>query len=392
MNGSPRIIGALVGDIVREPGARTKYGLFFEAVGEHFPLVDVYDASLRGMARMVNAIQVVHPNTQRWKERFYQNLPAYRARSRQAANYVRSMQGRADLVLQVGVLFDPCWNGAILPNLIYTDYTMHLSAQKPGLGRSPLTHKQCQAWIELERRAFDRAIHVCTRSKRTRDSIVNDYGIAAERVTVIGGGVNFRTLPDIVPAVARQEPTVLFIGKDFYRKGGDVLLRAFSKTRQQLPKARLLLLTGESIPDNLPLDGVELIKPTWDRNVIGALYRRADVFVLPSRLETWGDVLIEAMTYGLPCIGVTGEAMDEIIEDGATGLTVPPDDADALAAALTCLLSNRSLCLQWGKKARRRVEQEYTWDHVGARLARVIEASAELLGKPVEISETMVLR
>lgn len=392
MNGPPRIIGALVGDIVREPGARTKYGLFFEAVAEHFPLVDVYDASLRGMARMVNAMQVVHPNTQRWKERFYQNLPAYRARSRQAADYVRSMQDRADLVLQVGVLFDTCWKGAILPNLIYTDYTMHLSAQKPGLGRSPLTYKQCQAWIELERRAFDRSIHICTRSKRTRDSIVNDYGIAAERVTVIGGGVNFRTLPEIVPVFGPHEPTILFIGKDFYRKGGDVLLRAFSKVQAQIPNARLLLLTGQSIPDNLPLDGVEVIKPTWDRNAIAALYRRADVFVLPSRLETWGDVLLEAMTYGLPCIGVTGEAMDEIIEHGTTGLTVPPDDVDALAAALILLLSNSSLCVQWGKNARRRVEEEYTWDHVGARLANVIEASTDLSGKPVEISDSMVMR
>ncbi len=385
MNESPRIIGALVGDIAREPGARTKYGLFFEAVGTRFPLVDVYDASLRGVARVVNAMQVVHPDMRRWKERFYQNLPAFRGRSERAAEYIHSMRDRADLVLQVGVLFDASWKGVILPNLIYTDYTMHLSALKPGLGRSPLKSAQCAEWIELERQAFERAIHICTRSQRTRRSIVNDYGIEPGRVTVIGGGVNFRSLPEVAPRVDSAEPTVLFIGKDFYRKGGDVLLRAFVKTRQQLPSARLLLLTGEPIPSNLPLHGVEVIKPTWDREAIATLYRRADVFVLPSRLETWGDVLLEAMTYGLPCIGVRGEAMDEIIEDEATGLTVPPDDVDALAAALTRLLSNKALSMKWGRNARRRVEQEFTWDLVGARLAGVIEGAGEALGRPVTL-------
>ncbi len=392
MNATPRIIGALVGDIVRESGARTKYGLFFDTVGERFPLVDVYDASLRGVARVVNAMQVVHPDMRRWKERFYQNLPAFRARSQRAAEYMHSMQGRADLVLQVGVLFDATWQGQILPNLIYTDYTMYLSALKPGLGRSPLKAKQCAEWIQLEQRAFERALHICTRSQRTRRSIVHDYGIPAERVTVIGGGVNFRSLPNVMPVVTHDEPTVLFIGKDFYRKGGDLLLRAFAKTREQLPRARLLLLTADPIPANLPVGGVEIIKPTWDREVIAALYRHADVFVLPSRLETWGDVLLEAMTYGLPCIGVRGEAMDEIIEDEVTGLTVPPDDVDALAAALTRLLRDRSLCATWGRNARKRVEQEYTWDHVVARLARVIEANGLTHAGAVELPAAIETR
>ncbi len=384
MNESPRIIGALVGDINHEPGARTKYGLFFEAVGERFPLVDVYDASLRGVARMVNAMQVVHPDMRRWKERFYQNLPAFRARSQRAGEYIRAMQGRADLVLQVGVLFDASWGSAALPNLIYTDYTMRLSASKPEAGRSPLSTKQRKQWLELERQAFDRAVHICTRSKRTRQSIISDYGIDPERVTVIGGGVNFRPLPEIVPNVVNDEPTALFIGKDFYRKGGDLLLRAFAKARERVPNARLLLLTGDPIPSDLPLERVEVIKPTWDRATIASLYRRANFFVLPSRLETWGDVLLEAMTYGLPCVGVEGEAMEEIIEDGSTGLIVPANAPDALAAAMTCLLADKTLCLHWGHNARRRVEAEYTWDLVGDRLAGVIAGVSELIDQDYE--------
>ena len=94
------------------------------------------------------------------------------------------------------------------------------------------------------------------------------------------------------------------------------------------------MLTEGNIPDHLPLDGVEIIPPTWDRTIIANLYRRAHCFVLPSRLETWGDVFLEAMSYSLPCIGVDDEAMREVIDHQKTGLVVPPENTEALAQAL----------------------------------------------------------
>jgi len=378
---TPRVVGALVGDIVREPEAHTKYQYLFEAVGQHFPLVGVHDATLRGVPRLINALQVIHPDWQRWRERFYKNVSAFQIRSQQAAAYLESLQGQADVVLQVGVLFDARWNEDLLPSVIYTDYTACLSAQKPSAGRSPFTPRQLEQWVALERRAFERATHICTRSELVRTSVIDDYGIPPERVTAIGGGVNFATLPK--PALGKNEgtPTALFIGKDFYRKGGDLLLEAFALVRSQLPQARLLLLTGEAIPKNLPLEGVELIQPHWDRALIESLYRRADIFVLPSRLETWGDVLLEAMAYNLPCIGVAGQSMEEIIENDVTGLIVPPEDIESLATALSQLLSNTELRCQLGLAARQRIEQTYTWPHVVERLTPAIKAAAELSNK-----------
>ena len=374
---TPRVVGALVGDIVHEPEAHTKYQYLFEAVKQHFPVVGVHDATLRGVARLINALQVIHPDWQRWRERFYKNVSAFQIRSQRAAAYLESLQGQADVVLQVGVLFDARWNEDSLPSVIYTDYTACLSAQKPEAGRSPFTPRQLKQWVDLEGQAFKRATHICTRSELVRNSVINDYGIAPEQVTAIGGGVNFAALPKPTLGEKNGTPTALFIGKDFYRKGGDLLLRAFARVRSQLPQAQLLLLTGDAIPKNLPLDGVELIQPDWDRTVIEALYRRADLFVLPSRLETWGDVLLEAMAYNLPCIGVAGESMEEIIENGVTGLIVPPEDIEGLAAALNRLLTNTQLRCEFGLTARKRIEQNYTWDHVAERLVPVIKAASE---------------
>ncbi|HEX6386502.1 MAG TPA: glycosyltransferase family 4 protein [Anaerolineae bacterium] len=377
----PRVIGALVGDLNREPGASIKYGFFFEAVGRRFPLVGVYDASLQGLDRLLNALRTIHPNRRLWHERFHKNVTAFHVRSQRAAAYMRSIQEQVDVILQVGVLFDARWNNIDVPSVIYTDYTAHLAAQKPESGRSPFNPRQLECWIELERRSFERAAHICTRSRLVSDSIINEYGIVPERITVVGGGVNFSPLPQPVRHHNGDTPTVLFIGKDLYRKGGDLLLRAFAESRKQLPDARLIFLTGDPIPSDLPTEGVEVIAPTWKREMIAQYYQRANVLVLPSRLETWGDVLLEAMIYGLPCIGVSGQAMEEIIVNEKTGLIIPPENVPALSAALTRLLANPALRREWGKMAQQRAKAEYTWDKVASRTAEAIQAAANCTHK-----------
>ncbi len=363
---TPHVIGALVGDVVRAPSARTKFGLLFAAVARRLSLTQVYDADLRGWARALNAVQVFHPNRQRWKERFQQNVPAFVARSRQMTQRLRALRDPHAVVLQGGALFDA--SDAGLPVVIYTDYTAALAARKPASGRSPFSASQRDAWIALERRALERATHICTRGQFVREAILADYHIAPERVTAIGGGVNFATLPECAPRLRAAAPTALFIGKDFFRKGGDLVLRAFAQVRAQVPGAELLMLTAGAIPAELPRAGVHVIAPTWDRAVIETLYRRADVFVIPSRLETWGDVLLEAMAFGVPCVGVAGEAMEEIIVPEQTGAIVPPENVDALAAQLVRVLRDRALGARWGLAARARVEQNYTWDRVVERL------------------------
>ncbi|RME88071.1 MAG: glycosyltransferase [Anaerolineae bacterium] len=85
--------------------------------------------------------------------------------------------------------------------------------------------------------------------------------------------------------------------------------------------------------------------------------------------ETWGDVLLEAMAFGLPCVGVFGQAMEEIIRHEETGLLVPPEDSDALAKALARLLSQPALRQRMGEAARQRVAREFTWARVVERIA-----------------------
>ena len=86
-------------------------------------------------------------------------------------------------------------------------------------------------------------------------------------------------------------------------------------------------------------------------SVIARLYCEADFLVLPSRQETWGDVILEAAAYGVPSIGTYGQAMEEIIQDGETGLLVPMDDIEQLANALDSLLSDPNLRIEMGSES-----------------------------------------
>ena len=373
---SPRLLIVMDGDIHNDPEMTIKYQPFINALGRRFPIAGVRDAGLHGLQRVLNAARVWHPDLKKWKARTVKNIPAFIARSKNAADWVRSMQGRADVVIQLGVMFDPGAAGIHLPKLIYSDYTARLSAARPDAGRSPLTGDDLQRWFELEGKSLRQAAHVCVRSQLVRDSLVDDYGIAHDQVCVIGGGVNMEELPEPGSGTENEDPVILFIGLDFYRKGGDLVLRAFASARAAVPNARLVVVTRSALPPGMPLEGVTLLPPVWEREEFLQLYRQADIFVLPSRLETWGDVLLEAMSYGLPCIGVTGQPMAEIIRDGGTGLLVPPEDAAALAEAFGKLLKDRSLRTQMGLAGRTLVGNEFTWEKVVDRLAPVIVEAA----------------
>jgi glycosyltransferase involved in cell wall biosynthesis len=366
----------LVGDIRREPGARTKYGLLFAELARRVELVDVVDMKLRGWRRLANGLRSFHPNRRHWRERFYKNPAAFRSRSAQVAAWRRAIDSPVDAILQVGALFDAGSPGGP-PLVIYTDYTAALSAAKPEAGRSPLVGARQQEWLELERRAYQRAAHVAARSRLVQCSLVEQYGLPIDKTSVARGGINFEPLPEPVSRAEDGPPTALFIGKEFRRKGGDKLLAAFSRARQEWPEARLLVVAEEPPAGTFIPDGVEWLAPTWERDTIAALFRQADLFVLPARLETWGDVLLEAMAFGLPCIASAGDAMGEIVEDGRTGRLVPVEDVASLAAALAQLFADAQLRRAWGENGRQRVEAHFRWSHVAERLAaRLAESVA----------------
>ncbi len=128
--------------------------------------------------------------------------------------------------------------------MLYIDCTHRQSAEQwPDW--NPLRGGALERWYARERRQYRAAAHVFAFSQETRHSLIDDYGVAPDKVTVVGAGLNFDQLP-AAPAqedpdahagdVAASRPsTILFVGNDFVRKGGEQLLAAFRIVRPLSP-------------------------------------------------------------------------------------------------------------------------------------------------------------
>src|SRR5262249_21761561 len=107
-------------------------------------------------------------------------------------------------------------------------------------------------------------------------------------------------------------------------------------------------------------------------------YAAADVFVLPSSSEAQGIVALEAMACGLPVVATAVGGLLGTIDDGETGLLVPPGDVDALATALVGLLRDAPARMALGAAARRTVEREFAWSNA---VEATREVYCDLLGR-----------
>lgn len=179
------------------------------------------------------------------------------------------------------------------------------------------------------------------------------------------------------PAGAR--PRCLFVGGDFPRKGGFDLLRAWG-AGGFADRADLTLVTDWPLDDPLPAGvrqcrGIRGYTPEWT-----AMWRAADVFVMPTRNEAFGLVFQEAAAAGLPAIGTRHNAIPEIVRDGETGLLVARGDVPALARALDRLIASVELRETMGRAARRKIEREADPDAHRARLVDLIRSVAHRYG------------
>ncbi|MDQ2758656.1 MAG: glycosyltransferase family 4 protein [Actinomycetota bacterium] len=345
------------------------------ALSERYTVVGRVDAELTRVERLLVAGVTFRPSRRSWVERFYKSNLAVTLRSRRADSALRAVEARSDtgvdVVVQTHALFALGDPRAVL----YVDCTHRQSADHwPDW--NPLRGRALQRWLVRERRQYHGAAHLFAFSEPTRASLVDDYGVPAERVTVVGAGVNFDRLPTQRSRPADAAPTVLFVGNDFERKGGPQLLEAFRLVRARVPGARLQVVgTPHPIP---PQDGVEVIGRVDGREAMSRLYAAASVFVLPSTFDPFPLVVLEAMAHGLPVVATRQCGVPEMVVDGTTGMLVEPGDdlVPQLVEALVQVLGDPADAARLGAAGRRRVAERFLWSHVVDRMAPALETMA----------------
>ncbi len=342
------------------------------ALRQRYTIIGDVDAELSQVQRLMSAAVTFRPSRRAWVERFYKSQLSMTLRSRNAEKALATVTDPFDVIFQTHALFtinDP-------RTVIYIDCTHRQSAEQwPDW--NPLGPTALRRWYKRERRQYRNAAHLFAFSDETRRSLIDQYGVADDHVTVVGAGLNFDHLPETRTRAADLPPTVLFVGNDFIRKGGLQLLEAFRTVAEKVPGARLLIVgTPHPIP---PQPGVEVLGRVDKRDEMAALFAQADVMCLPSTFEPYGFVLLEAMAHCLPCVATRSCGIPEIIVDGVTGTMVDwadnntTVDIPTLADTLVDLLTDRDKAARMGRAGRRRVQEHLQWPQVVERMAPVLD-------------------
>jgi glycogen(starch) synthase len=238
---------------------------------------------------------------------------------------------------------------------------------------------------ELQQSAIEEANIVVAPSRSERDRIVGFCPEAEGHVVVAGHGIE--DVPQIGPLRrAAASTTVLYSGRFVRRKGLNDLLAAIPRVLERTTRLRFVLVGGW--PGATVEETASRTMPALRRNTgrvrftgwlspegVRRQYRRAHVLVVPSRYEPFGMVVLEGMLHGLAVVSTRGGGPAEILEDGRTGILVPPGDASALADEILRLHHDPEKWARLVEEAGREVRGKWLWSQ---RVQRVIDLYREV--------------
>jgi glycosyltransferase involved in cell wall biosynthesis len=180
----------------------------------------------------------------------------------------------------------------------------------------------------------------------------------------------------------KEKMRLLAVGRLEEQKGFDVAIQAMPRIIQAAPSASLWI-AGDGRKRRLLADRIrsfgltDSVSLLGKRDDVNELMLSADILIHPARWEGFGLVFLEAMRAGLPVVATRAGAIPEIVADGITGLLVPPDDPDQLAAAIIELIRNPARRLEMGAAGFERLKKCFSPEQMASGTAGVYETVLE---------------
>jgi len=231
----------------------------------------------------------------------------------------------------------------------------------------------------LNRTCFARADRLVAWSQWAKSGLVDRYEVPPDKVVVIPPGVDCdqwaarersRDRDDAAPV------RILFVGGDFARKGGPVLIDALRRLRAGGSDVELDVVTHDPVPTEPGITVHYGLGPNSPALI--DLYWNADIFCLPTLADSLALVLAEAGMAGLPLVSTDVGAIGELVRPDETGLLVPPGDDVALTAALERLVSDPALRRSLGATAQRVVRDEF---NAATNASRLVDVLLDVAGR-----------
>ena len=272
--------------------------------------------------------------------------------------------GPLDAIIQIGCGYRLDTDA---PIVTFEDMTVRQAIENSYPGWNLLSGRAVGRRLESQKSAYERAVAVCVMTPWAAESVISSYGVAPEKVRVVGVGPNH--VVDVGNSRKNgAQPRFLFVASDWGWKNGESVIRAFDRLRRtEVPDARLDLV-GDA-PNKVFPPGVfrfgrlRLDSPT-DRLTLDELFGSATCFVMPSNCDAAGIVYVEAAFAGIPSICSDAGGSSFLVGDG--GLVVKPNDEDGLLEAMLAL-SDPAKAAEAGGFAKSRA-RFFTWEAVAERL------------------------
>lgn len=215
---------------------------------------------------------------------------------------------------------------------------------------------------------LDRCAALLPWSRWAADSMIKDYGADPAKVTVIAPGIDTARW-----SAKRKEKSgpvrLLFVGGDFDRKGGRLLLELYRSHLHD--RCQLDIVTTANLEDEPGVRVHRGLVPTDPR--LQDLYQSADIFVLPTLADCFSMAALEAMASGLPVVISDVGGIGDIVVDGETGRLVLPGDGRGFLEATTALVAEPGTRARFGAAGRRRVEDKFDATRQVQQLGRVCD-------------------
>lgn len=286
---------------------------------------------------------------------------------------------------EIGAVEAPIWDCEGIAFLTYARWPLVTSLQTTmhfWLDTHPEQRADAQ-WMStfgnpllfMEKRLMKQSDGIRSISHAIRREIEEAYGFRFEEHRTQVRPLGMRTVTDAAAGSANEMPVVLFVGRLEARKGIDVLLESIPMVLAQEPSVEFRVIGNKTLPsqNGKPYADVFLASEAgraWHKHIrfeghvdeeeLRAAYASCDIFVAPSRFESFGLVFLEAMRAGKPVIGCYAGGMSEVVAADECGLLVAPGDASALAEAILQLLRSPSLRQRFGERGRARFVEHFS--------------------------------
>lgn len=234
-----------------------------------------------------------------------------------------------------------------------------------GFGNNSITALQKRS--EQQLRFYQEVTGIFTMSHWLKDELSKNFNIPSEKIYHVGGGYNVNQSK--INYMEKKGNKILFIGRDFMRKNGPLVIEAFKLAREQRSDLELYIAGPKKIGESNG-SGVIFLGDVPNEK-LSEYFNLCDIFCMPSKFEAYGLVFPEALTYGLPCIGRNAYEMPYFIENGETGYLLERENAEELADKMLNLLKNENI----KRRVRSRKEfylREYSWSTVANRIYKII--------------------